>query len=505
MSTAKPISFGTAQARWVVAAAVLGSGIATLDATVVGIALPSVGRSLHSGMRTLQWVVTGYSLTLTAFLLLGGALGDRFGRRKIFFVGIVWFVVASLSCGLAPSGAVLVGARILQGVGGALITPASLAILQASFRSEDRARAIGAWSGFTGLATAAGPLLGGYLISVGSWRWVFFINLPVGLGVIALTARHVPESVDPAAAGKLDKTGPVLAVVFLSGLTFALIEGASHGWTSPLVLTAVVLAAVAGPMFIVSEHLKPHPILPLDLFRVLQFTAANAVTFIVYGALGGALFLLPIELQVVSRYSPLQSGLALMPVTAIMLMFSARSGQLATRIGPRFQMSLGPMVVGAGLVLLYRATQGRSYIVHVLPAVVIFGIGLAITVAPLTATAMGAAPSERAGVASAVNNVLARAAGLFAVAALPFVSGISGAAALNPDRLASSFRSAMFIAGVAAIAGGGLAFALVRNPTRQLRGEPEGDRRWHCALDGTPLEPQVPVVPTSARRGPSDR
>lgn len=485
------LAYGTARGRWVIAASVLGSGIATLDATVVGIALPAVGRTFHSGLGTLQWVVTGYSLTLAAFLLLGGSLGDRFGRRRVFSAGVVWFALASAACGLAPNAGVLIVARVFQGVGGAMLTPASLAILQASFRPTDRPRAIGAWSGLGGLATAAGPLVGGYLIAAGSWRWVFFINVPIAVAVLAVAARHVPETRDPSVTGRLDTMGAALAVVFLTGMTYGLIEGPTHGWTSPAVLTALVGAAVAAPVFILTERSRANPMLPLTMFRQRQFSAANAVTFVVYGALGGALFLLPVELQLVSHYTALQSGLSLLPVTAIMLVFSARSARLAARIGPRLQMSLGPVVVGAGLIGLTRATDGRAYATYVLPAIFVFGIGLALTVAPLTSTALGAAPPEHAGVASAVNNVIARAAGLIAVAVLPLLAGITGAAALRPTAFAGGFRIAVTIAGLTCAAGGVVALAVIRNPKGpSLRRPP---RRWHCALDGTPLQPASPA------------
>lgn len=484
------LAFGTSQGRWVIAASVLGSGIASLDATVVGIALPTIGRNFHSGVGTLQWVVSGYALTLAAFLLLGGSLGDRLGRKRMFSIGVIWFALASMLCGLAPNAGTLIAARVLQGVGGALLAPASLAILQASFRPDDRSRAIGAWSGLGGVATAAGPLLGGYLIAAGSWRWVFFINLPVAVVVLIVTARHVPETRDPSSAGHVDLLGAGLAVVFLAGLTYGLIEAPSHGWTSPTVLVSLVVAVLTAPSFLVVEHMRAHPMLPLGMFRTRQFSGANAVTFAVYGALGGALFLLPVELQLVVHYSPLESGLALLPVTVIMLLFSARSGQLAARIGPRLQMSVGPLVVGGGLLLLTRATHHGSYLVQVLPAVAVFGIGLALTVAPLTSTAMGAAPAEHSGVASAVNNVVARAAGLLAVAVLPLLAGITGSAALDPHHFAGGFRTAMVIAGLTCAAGGLLAAATIRNQRgkrpllhhRHLRS-------YHCALDGTPLQP----------------
>jgi EmrB/QacA subfamily drug resistance transporter len=472
---------------------VLGSGIALLDSTVVGIALPSIGRELHGGFGTLQWVVTGYALTLAAFLLLGGSLGDRYGRKRIFSVGVVWFAAASACCGLAPDAGLLVLARVIQGVGAALLAPASLAILQASFRADDRARAIGAWSGLSGVAAAAGPLVGGYLIAIGSWRWVFFINLPVAVVVLVVTARHVPESKDPASTGRIDAAGASLAVVFLAGLTYGLIEAPTRGWSSPAVVACLAVAAVAAPAFLVVEHRRAHPMLPLGLFRSRQFSGANAVTFVVYGALGGALFLLPVELQVVKHYSPLESGLALLPVTVVMLALSARSGQLSARIGPRLQMTVGPLVVGAGLVLLTRATGAGSYWSEVFPAVLLFAVGLAVAVAPLTATAMGAAPAEHSGIASAVNNVVARAAGLLAVALLPLLAGLTGAAALGATELASGFRTAMVISGVTCAAGGLIAALTIRNPSRARAPVPP-ERCWSCGVGGPPLGPALAAV-----------
>jgi EmrB/QacA subfamily drug resistance transporter len=494
---ADPLVLKTARGRFVLVATVLGSGIAGLDATVVGIALPSINRTFHGGVGTLQWVVTGYSLTLAAFLLLGGALGDRFGRKRIFMFGIVWFAVASALCGFAPTAGLLVGARVVQGIGGALLTPGSLAILQASFRPEDRSRAIGAWTGLGGVATAAGPLVGGYLLAVGSWRWVFFINLPVAAFVLVLTARHVPETSDPASTGRIDVTGATLAVAFLAGLTYALIEGPSRGWSNPLVVAGLVLAVVAAPAFLLVEHRESHPMLPLDLFRSRQFSGANAVTLVVYGALGGALFLLPVELQLVAHYTPLDSGLALLPITLIMLVFSARSGQLSARIGPRLQMTVGPVLTGAGLGLLARATTPGSYWVQVFPAVLVFGFGLAVTVAPLTSTVMGAAPAEHAGIASAVNNTVARAAGLLAVALLPLLAGLTGAAALSSEELASGFRTAVFIAGATCASGGLLAALTIRNPTRPGTSVVQPVPTWHCGVGGPPL---APVLTTAGDR-----
>ena len=503
-TTPEFLALSSGRGRWVVAATVLGSGIAMLDATVVGIALPSIERDFHGGVGTLQWVVTGYALTLASFLLLGGSLGDRYGRRRVFSIGVAWFAVASALCGFAPTAGFLIAGRLVQGIGGALLAPGSLAILQTSFRADDRARAIGAWSGLGGVAGAAGPLVGGYLLAVGSWRWVFFINLPVAAAVLVIAARHVPESRDPTASGRVDTVGATLAVVFLAGLTYGLIEAPTDGWSSAAVVASLLVAAVALPAFFVVEHRRAHPMLPLNLFRSRQFSGANGVTFAVYGALAGALFLLPVELQIVKGYSPLEAGVSLLPLTLVMLALSARSGALSARIGPRLQMTVGPLIVAAGLVLLVRATNPGSYWTTVFPAVIVFAIGLVITVAPLTATAMGAAPAEHSGIASAVNNVVARAAGLLAVAVLPLLAGLTGAAALESANLAAGFRTAMLISGITCAAGGVLAALTIRNPVRKPPAAvapalvaAAQEPTWNCAVSGPPL---VPALAASEER-----
>jgi EmrB/QacA subfamily drug resistance transporter len=478
------LRFATPAGRWVLAATVLGSGVASLDATVVGIALPSIGRDFAVGVADLQWVVNAYTLTLAGLLLLGGTLGDRYGRRRVFVLGTVWFAVASLLCGVAPNAVTLILARALQGVGGALLTPGSLAILEASFVEQDRSRAIGAWSGLGGVATAVGPLVGGWLIGVASWRLVFFLNLPLTVAVVLIAARHVPESRAPGRAGRLDVLGAVLITGGLTGLTYGLIEGADLGWTSPPVLAALVGGAALLVGFVVAERRVSDPMLPLEIFSSRQFTATNAVTFVVYGALGGVLFLLPVVLQEVAGYSPALAGTAFLPVTGIMLVLSARSGALAARIGPRLQMSVGPLVTAAGLALLVRVGSGASYLADLLPAVLVFGLGLAVTVAPLTATALSSAPVEHAGVASAVNNDVSRAAGLIAVAVLPVAAGITGDTYLDPVALAAGFRTAVLIAAVACALGGVLAALTIRNPARPAAPR---EAEFHCALDAPPL------------------
>lgn len=490
------LAYSSVPGRWVLAITVLGSGIAALDATVVNIALPAIGRDFHTSIEALQWVMTGYILTLAAFLLIGGSLGDHFGRRKVYLIGVVWFALASAACGLAPNAAFLIVTRVLQGIGAALLTPGSLAILEASFVPADRARAIGAWSGLGGVAVAAGPLIGGYLISAASWRWIFYINVPLAAVVVALGARHVPESHDSSVSGRIDYAGAAAAVIFLTGLTFAFIEAPTLGWSSPLVLAMMAAGIVGLSVFLAREHRATAPMLPLSLFTQRQFSATNAVAFIVYAALTGATFLLPVMLQVVSGYSPLASGLAFVPLTVIMLALSARSGQLAARIGPRLQLSAGPVVAGAGLAMLVLATHGSSYVVYVLPAVVVFGLGLAITVAPLTAAAMSAAPAAHSGIASAVNNDVARFGGLLAVAILPALAGITGTAYLHPDQLAAGFRTATLISGAICAAGGVLAAFTIKNPAR-LRPPadvPVAEQYLHCGLDAPPLTTAIPVV-----------
>lgn len=426
--TADPLAYGTARARCVIAATVLGSGMAFIDATVVNVALPRIGTQLGAGLAGLQWTMNAYTLTLASLILLGGSLGDTFGRRRVFVAGVVWFALASLLCGLAPNIETLVLARALQGVGGALLTPGSLAILQSSFRQQDRARAIGAWSGLGGVAGALGPFLGGWLVDVASWRLVFLINLPVAVVVVAITLRWVPESRDPEKSRELDLLGAGLGAAGLGALTYGLIAWQGRGFLSPVVLSALGLGVLCLAGFVARERWAREPMLPLDIFRSAVFAATNLVTFAVYAAIGGVFFLLVLELQVVSGYSALRAGTALLPVTLMMLLLSARAGALAARIGPRWPMTVGPVTSAVGVALMTRVGPDASYVRDVLPAALLFGLGLAVTVAPLTATVLAAVPDRHAGLASGVNNAVARVAGLLAVAALPLVAGLSGAA-----------------------------------------------------------------------------
>jgi len=488
--TTQGLRYGSRVGRWVLTATVLGSGIAALDATVVGIALPAIGRDFHASVASMQWVVDGYTLPLAGLLLLGGALGDIYGRRKVFVIGVVWFALASLACGLAPSAVFLIAARALQGVGAALLTPGSLAILQASFAPDDRSRAIGAWSGLGGVATAIGPFLGGWLISAVSWRLVFFINLPLAAAVVAISVRHVPESRAPGSRQPLDPAGAITISLALAGLTYGLIAASADGWTAPTVLTSLLAGVALFVAFCVIETRSSHPMLPLGVFKSRQFSAANAVTFVVYGALGGALFLVPVVLQEVSGYSPLEAGVALLPLTVIMLALSARSAALSARIGPRLQMTVGPLVIAVGMALFARVEGTGNYLTEVLPAVLVLGFGLATNVAPLTATALSAAPAEHSGIASAVNNDVARTASLIAVAVLPALAGITGDAYLHPAELTKGFHTAVLIAAAAAAAAGLLAAATIRNPAKRPAEDAKDKEALgalHCALDAPPL------------------
>jgi EmrB/QacA subfamily drug resistance transporter len=506
---APAIRLKTTAGRWVLLATVLGSSMAFLDATVVNVALPTIGRNLGASLGGLQWTVTAYTLTLAGLILLGGALGDRLGRRRIFIVGVAWFALASALCGLAPSIGVLIAARTLQGIGGALLTPGSLAIIQATFTAEDRPRAVGAWSGLGGVAGAAGPLLGGWIVQAAGWRWVFLLNLPLAVVVISVAARHVPETRDPSAHGRFDVAGAALAALALAGITYALIEATGSGGPTGPVIAAVVgfAAAVA---FVRVERRRGRspdrvpPMLPLDVFASRQFTSVNVVTFLVYGAFGGVIFLLVLELQLVAGFSPLASGTALLPTTILMLLLSARAGGLAQRIGPRWPMTVGTATCAVGLLLLTRIGQHASYLTDVLPAVIVFGLGLTLTVAPLTATVLASADVRHAGVASGVNNAVARAAGLLSVAGLPALVGLTSADYHSPSAFNSSFRTAMIVCAVLLVCSAVLSALTINNdvlrPAPERPAVPEPECRVNCApVGGPPLEPVQGPHPPPAR------
>ena len=490
------VRLGEGRGRWVVAATVLGSGMAMLDATVVNVALPTIGRQLHTSLAGLQWTVTAYTLTLAGLILLGGSLGDRLGRRRVFLIGVVWFALASTLCGVSVGIGMLIAARALQGIGGALLTPGSLAIIQAVFAADDRPRAIGAWSGLGGIASAAGPFLGGWIVGAFGWRWIFLLNLPLAAVVVAVAARHVPETRDPSAHGRFDVAGAVLAAVALTGITDALIEAPAHGLLRVGISAAV--GCLAGVTFLLLERRRGRPgdpvppMLPLDVFASRQFTAVNAVTFLVYAALGGMIFLLVLELQVVSGYSPLAAGVSLLPSTVLMLLLSSRAGALAQRIGPRWLMTAGPLVAASGLLLATRIGPHASYWADVLPVALLFGLGLSATVAPLTATVLASAEVRHAGVASGVNNAVARAAGLLAVAGLPLAVGLTGAAYRSPTAFEAGFRPAMVICAGLLAAGGLLSAVTIGNRVLQPTAAhpvPEPECRTCCPVGAPPLEP----------------
>jgi EmrB/QacA subfamily drug resistance transporter len=466
--------------RWVLLATVLGSSVAMLDSTVVNVALPALARDLGAGMSGLQWTINAYTLTLAGLILLGGSLGDRYGRRRVFVIGVVWFALASALCGLAPDISVLVVARALQGVGGALLTPGSLAIIQASFRHDDRPRAVGAWSGLGGVAAAVGPLLGGWLVETAGWRWVFLINLPLAAVVVAVAVRHVPETRDTAADGRFDVLGSVLAALALAGVTYGLIE-----WGAGI--AALIAGLVLGACFVVVEvRRSPNALVPVGIFASPVFTAVNVVTLIMYAALGVVFFLLVLQLQVSSGFSPIAAGSALLPVTIMMLLLSARAGDLAKRVGPRVPMTAGMLTCAAALLLMSRIGPGSSYLVDVLPSAALFGLGLSAAVAPLTATVLATAQERYAGIASGVNNALARTGSLLAVAAVPPLVGLTGDAYDSPPTFTAGFRDTMLISAVMMAVSAAITFFTIR--TNVLATLPEPERHTHCSVDAPPLE-----------------
>jgi EmrB/QacA subfamily drug resistance transporter len=479
------ILYGSAPGRWVLLATVLGSGMALLDGTVVNIALPTIGRHFHLGLSSLQWIVNAYALTLAGFLLLGGSLADHFGRRRMFILGVLWFALGSALSGIAPSADVLIAARAFQGMGAALLTPGSLAIIEASFEPGSRGSAVGAWSGLGGVATALGPVLGGWLVTSVSWRVIFFINLPVAAIVAVVAARHVPETRDPQARTLgLDLPGAALAALGLAGVTYAVTEAGRESLGSTTVVVAGLIGLLALGGFIVRERLTDHPMMPLGLFSSLQFSAANLVTFLVYGALSTALFLLPLELQQAAGYSALGAGVSVIPMTLVMLTLSARMGRIAGRLGPRLPMTIGPLIAGVGLLLLLRVGISARYVADVLPAIAIFGLGMAITVAPLTSAVLAAGGEEHAGVSSAVNNDVARVAGLLAVAVVPLAAGLSTTSYRHPAALTSGFHSACILCGLLCVAAGLLAWGTIR---RQPGPGDEAAGATSCAVGAPPL------------------
>jgi EmrB/QacA subfamily drug resistance transporter len=457
----EPVALGTARGRWLITVTVLASGMAFLDATAVQVALPSIGRELDSSLAGLQWTITGYTLALASLILLGGSLGDRYGRRRVFLVGVGWFAVASLVCGVAQDTGQLVAARVLQGVGGALLTPGSLALIQSSFRPGDRARAIGLWSALAGISGLIGPFLGGLLVDAVSWRLVFLINVPVAVVILAVAGRHVPESRNAGSHGRFDVPGAALGALALGATTYALIAAGSS-LVRPDVLGSAAVGVAAGTAFVVRERRAADPMLPLGLFADRQFTGANLATLLIYGALGGSSLFLVLQLQTVLGYDATAAGAAMLPSITLLTLLSARAGSLAQRIGPRLPMTVGPLLVAAGTLLLAFVDGDSSYVLGVLPGSLLQGLGMAATVAPLTATVLGAAPDALAGIASGVNNAVARAAQLLAVAALPVAVGLSGDDYTQPGAFTEGYRTAMLACAVLFAGGGVVAWRTIR-------------------------------------------
>jgi EmrB/QacA subfamily drug resistance transporter len=487
----------SARGRWVIAVAVLGSGIAFLDGTVVNAALPAIANDLDSSLADLQWVLTGYLLALASLILLGGALGDRYGRRRVFVVGTAWFAAASLLCGAAPNVETLIGARVLQGVGAALFTPGSLAILQASFREDERAKAVGAWSGLSGVAGAIGPFVGGWLVDGPGWRWAFLINVPVAAAVIVIALVSIPETRDPHAARRLDLVGAGLAVATLGAATWALTESGPRGWTDATVLLAATIAVAGAAAFVWRMLHARGPLVPPDLFSSRDFTVTNLATVLLYAAIGVSFFLVAYQLQVGADWSALQSGTALLPATVLMLVGSARSGALAVRIGPRLQLTAGPLLVAAGLLLLARIGPDATWRADVLPGGILFGLGLVTFVAPLTATVMASVSADHVSVASGVNNAIARTASLAALAIIPVVSGL--VVATGPEAVTEAYRTSMLLAAGIVAAAAPLAFVGLAPRSRARR----SPREAYCSVDGPPLQPDPERCPVGAGSAPT--
>lgn len=459
-SPAQPLS--NAAKRGVLAATVLGSSLAFIDGSVVNVALPAIQADLRASTQTLQWIVNAYLLMLGALVLMGGSAADRYGRRRVFVVGVTLFALGSLACGLAPGATSLVAARALQGMAAAFAIPASLALLGASFGEGERSRAIGIWAGAGALTTAMGPVLGGWLVDVVSWRAIFLVNLPIAAAAVAAAIRWAPESRD-ADAGALDIAGTATAVAGLAAVTWGLTATPDRGLADSWVAGALVGGVLLLAGFLRIEARSASPMMPLSLYRSATFSAVNLQTFFLYGALTAVMFLLPFDLIRAHGYAATAAGAALLPLSLVLGLFSGAAGRLADRIGPRLQLVAGPMIAGLGMAMLALGQPGQSYWAAVAPGMLVFAVGMTLTVSPLTATVMGAVAPRHAGVASGVNNAVARIAGLLAVALLGLALPAGGGDAAELHR---AFQGVMLVAGACGVLSGAVAAV-------GLRGEPK--------------------------------
>ena len=475
--------------RWVLTATVLGSAVTMLTGTVVNAALPDMGTALSASTRDLQWILNGYLLAVASLILIGGALGDRYGHRRMFVIGTIWFTVASILCAFAPDVKWLIAFRILQGVGAALLTPESLAIIESVFHPDDRGKAIGAWSALGGIAAAIGPVLGGWLIDISGWRSVFLLVVPLSVVVISIGLAFIPTA-EAKKDEPLDFAGAGSIFLALGLITYALIQGPVAGLLDPVVMATLIAGLLALAAFIVIERKTSHPMVPLIMFRNPNFAAGNILTFVVYTALGGSFFLLIVFLQVGVGYSALQAGASLLPVTALMLMFSASAGQYAHDHGPRVPLTVGPLFIAGGLALMARISPGQPYWIATLPAVVVFGLGLAATVAPVTSTVLNAAKRGWEGAASGINNAVSRAAQLIAVAIFPAIAGLSGGTLGDQATLLEGFPRAVFAMAAIALLGSMVGWFLIPSQRKRTETVEQVTPCHHCAVDGSPVVTQ---------------
>jgi len=439
----------------VLVACILGSTVVFVDASVVNVALPAIEHDLGGGLALQQWVVDAYLLTLGSLLLVGGSLSDLFGARRLFLIGLVTFGLASLACALAPDGGVLIAARAIQGVTGAILTPAGLAVITATFAGEERGAAIGTWTAWTGIAFVIGPLVGGWLVTHASWRWVFLINLPFVAVTLALVAYAVPRRAATGKHVRVDVIGAVLCALGLAGPVFALIEAPSRGFSDPLILVSLIGGVVLLLAFVLWERRTPAPMLPLRLFRLRNFSFTNVETLLVYAGLSTLTFFLVLYLQQIAGYSALQAGLALAPISVVMFFLSPRVGRLSMRYGPRYFMGVGPLIAAAAVAAIARVGEHLSFWRELLLPLLVFAFGLSLTVAPLTSTVLSEAGERDAGVASGVNNAIARVAGLLGIAVVgAAIAGSSGQLDLHGFRLSMIITAALIaVGGVTGLAG----------------------------------------------------